>query len=81
MDDLFDPPARPTPPTSTPAPQPPDDAFWSVAVVRMKTGLSRASIYRYVARGDFPCRRRIGRGRVAWVASEVNAWMVSRPRI
>jgi prophage regulatory protein len=55
------------------------DEFWSLGTVVLKTGLSRASIYRYAARGLFPARRRIGPGRVAWLASEVLAWMKSRP--
>jgi predicted DNA-binding transcriptional regulator AlpA len=46
-----------------------------------KTGLSRASIYRYLARNWFPARRRIGPGRVAWLASEVVAWMETRPGV
>jgi predicted DNA-binding transcriptional regulator AlpA len=57
-----------------------DDEFWSIKTVAQKTGLSRASIYRYVARNLFPARRRIGPGRIAWLASEVISWMQSRPR-
>jgi prophage regulatory protein len=60
--------------------QPNHDELWSLKTVVLKTGLSRASIYRYAARGLFPARRRIGPGRVAWLASEVLAWMESRPR-
>lgn len=60
--------------------RPNDDEFWSLGTVVLKTGLSRASIYRYAARDLFPARRRIGPGRVAWLASEVLAWMESRPR-
>jgi prophage regulatory protein len=57
-----------------------NDEFWSIKTVSQKTGLSRASIYRYVARNLFPPRRRIGPGRIAWLASEVLSWMQSRPR-
>ena len=57
-----------------------DDEFWNIKTVSEKTGLSRASIYRYVARNLFPARRRIGPGRIAWLASEVLSWMRSRPR-
>ena len=60
--------------------QPIGDEYWSIRTVALKTGLSRASIYRYAARNLFPARRRIGPGRVAWLASEVLAWMESRPR-
>jgi prophage regulatory protein len=59
--------------------RPNDEELWSLRTVVSKTGLSRASIYRYVARNLFPSQRRIGPGRVAWLASEVRAWMVSRP--
>ena len=57
------------------------DELWSIKTVIQKTGLSRASIYRYVARNLFPPRRRVGPGRVAWLSSEVLAWMQSRPEI
>jgi prophage regulatory protein len=77
MDDLFDYAQRPAP--TAPAAKPIDDELWSVNTVRMRTGLSRATVYRYVGRGQFPKHRRIGPGRVAWVASEVIAWMASRP--
>jgi prophage regulatory protein len=60
-------------------PRPDDDELWSLRTVAQKTGLSRASIYRYAARGLFPARRRIGPGRVAWLGSEVRAWMEGRP--
>jgi prophage regulatory protein len=56
-----------------------DDELWSIRIVVQKTGLSRASIYRYIARNLFPPRRRIGPGRIAWLASEVLVWMQSRP--
>ena len=75
MDDLFDLPNRHPPP---PAPLI-DDELWSVKVVRTKTGLSRASIYKYVEQGLFPRQRHLGPGRVAWRASDVRAWIASRP--
>jgi prophage regulatory protein len=59
--------------------QPNDDEFWSFKAVVAKTGLSRSSIYAYVARGIFPRQRRLGPRRVGWLASEVRAWMASRP--
>ena len=55
------------------------EIFWDLRTVAQKTGLSRATIYRYVARGEFPQRRKVGPGRVAWLASEVTAWSLSRP--
>jgi prophage regulatory protein len=56
-----------------------DDELWSMKVVRMKTGLSRASVYKYMALGLFPRQRHLGPGRVAWRASDVRAWIESRP--
>ena len=56
------------------------DEFWSLKVVQAKTGLSRSTIYAYVAAGCFPRQRRLGPRRIAWLASEVTAWIVTRPR-
>jgi prophage regulatory protein len=43
------------------------------------TGLSRMTIYRYEAKGEFPKRRRLGVNAVGWLEDEVNQWMQSRP--
>jgi predicted DNA-binding transcriptional regulator AlpA len=59
----------------------PTEIFWDLRTVAQRTGLSRATIYRYMARGAFPPRRKVGPGRVAWLASEVIAWSSSRPII
>jgi prophage regulatory protein len=56
-----------------------DDELWGFKTVITKTGLSRSSVYGYVARGIFPRQRRLGPRRVAWLASEVRAWIASRP--
>ncbi|MEQ1616085.1 MAG: AlpA family phage regulatory protein [Hyphomicrobiaceae bacterium] len=74
MDDLFDYARR-----STPAPKPIDDEMWSIKIVRNKTGLSRASVYKYMVLGLFPRQRHLGPGRVAWRASEVRSWIETRP--
>lgn len=57
----------------------PADEFWSLKTVMARTGLSRSTLYSYVAQGLFPQQRRLGPRRVAWLASEVRAWMASRP--
>ena len=59
--------------------KPVDDEFWSIKIVKAKTGLSRASVYKYIARGLFPRQRQLGPGRVAWRASDVRGWIESRP--
>jgi prophage regulatory protein len=42
------------------------------------TGLSRSTVYRMEARGDFPKRRQLGIGSVGWNFGEVLAWLESR---
>ena len=42
-----------------------------------QTSLSRTSIYRLMALGDFPSAVPLG-GRVAWVAAEVEAWCTAQ---
>lgn len=49
--------------------------------VRVLTGLSRASIWRYERAGNFPKRRRIGAHLVGWISHEVNEWIESRPAV
>jgi prophage regulatory protein len=43
------------------------------------TGLSKSSIDRLRAEGDFPQARRLGRQAIGFVKSEVEAWLASRP--
>jgi len=58
---------------------PVDEELWSLKVVMTKTGLSRSTLYAYIATGAFPTQRRLGKRRVAWFASEVRNWITSRP--
>ena len=55
------------------------DELWSVKIVKIKTGLSRTTLYKYVKLGLFPRQRQLGPGRVAWRASDVRGWIESRP--
>jgi len=57
------------------------ELLWNIRTVTQKTGLSRASIYRYIKRERFPPRRRVGPNRVAWVPAEILAWIESRPQL
>ena len=43
------------------------------------TGLSRSSIYRLMADGEFPRPVKVGSAAVRWRASDINAWLKSRP--
>jgi prophage regulatory protein len=60
-------------------PEAPDELLWNIKTVILKTGLSRPSIYRYMKRGQFPPRRRVGPNRVGWVASDILAWIETCP--
>jgi prophage regulatory protein len=63
-------------------PQPAEpEALLSLAHVCARTALAKSSIYRMVARGDFPTQVQVLPGRTAWLASEVAAWISSRPRV
>jgi prophage regulatory protein len=43
------------------------------------TGLSRMTIYRLEVAGEFPKRRRVSSNSVAWVSTEIEAWIESLP--
>ncbi len=49
--------------------------------VEHKVGLSRVSVWRLEAAGDFPPRRKITPKTVGWVEHEVDAWMEDRERV
>jgi prophage regulatory protein len=40
-----------------------------------RTGLSRSTIYRFIAAGEFPSSRLIGARAVGWLESDVSAWV------
>ena len=42
------------------------------------TGLSRATIYKYMSNGQFPESVSLGGRSVAWVNTEVDEWMLER---
>ena len=43
------------------------------------TGLSRSTVYKMMQNGEFPRPVRIGPAAVRWRASDITAWMESRP--
>ena len=43
-----------------------------------RTGLSRSTIYKYIAEGVFPRSISLGYRSVGWVESEVNDWILAR---
>jgi prophage regulatory protein len=44
-----------------------------------RVGLSRSSMYNYIALGSFPRPIKIGRRAVAWHADSIDRWIASRP--
>ncbi len=57
------------------------DRFLREAEVARITGLSRTTRWRLERRGEFPRRRSISRNAVAWLASEIRAWMTERAEV
>ena len=43
------------------------------------TGMSRSSIYRLMQDGEFPRPVKVGPAAVRWKASDLTAWLESRP--
>ncbi|MHB1331449.1 MAG: helix-turn-helix transcriptional regulator [Sulfuriferula sp.] len=52
-----------------------------LAAVILKTNLSKSTIYRLEAEGNFPKRVRLGANSTGWHADEIDAWLVNRPRV
>ncbi len=49
--------------------------------VQKLTGLSRSSVYRLEASGDFPQRVRLSERATAWREEELLDWIAARPRV
>ena len=49
--------------------------------VMSKVGLSRSTIWRRERAGDFPRRRQISPGIVAWLEEEIDEWLAARPPV
>jgi prophage regulatory protein len=48
--------------------------------VMRRTGLSRSTIYAYIAANQFPSPIPLGPRAVGWIEDEVNAWIEERIR-
>lgn len=46
--------------------------------VMSSTGLSRSTVYKYIAEGTFPRPVHLGDRCVGWVESEVDEWIMAR---
>ena len=58
-----------------------EPAFLRRKDVQLRTGLGRSTIYLYVQQGSFPKPVTLGPRAVAWLESEVSAWITERVRI
>lgn len=54
------------------------DTLLRLPAVKAATGLSRSTIYDWMAKGQFPKPIPLGGNLVAWLASEIEAWIQTR---
>lgn len=57
------------------------DTYLRWPKVKSLTGLSRTTVWRLESCLDFPPRRQLGKKSVAWLQSEITAWMDSRAKV
>ena len=50
----------------------------SIEQVMDKVPVSRQQIYAWMAKGEFPKQRKIGKHRVAWLESDIDDWIEER---
>lgn len=55
------------------------DVFWPKAKVIEVTSLGRTALADQVKAGQFPAPRNLGGRKIAWLRSEILAWMRNRP--
>ena len=56
----------------------PQIAIYRLPAVCEITGLSKATIYRLLARGEFPARVKLSPRCVGWRVAEIDAWLAAR---
>ncbi|MFG0684947.1 helix-turn-helix transcriptional regulator [Pseudomonas sp. WSY_20] len=54
-----------------------NDRFMRIAEVVRVTALSRNTIYKRMREGTFPKQVKLGPNSVAWLQSDISAWMTS----
>ena len=54
------------------------EQYLSVREVRSRLGIAESTLYRLIARNEFPRPVKLGRRRVAWPESEVEQWCQER---
>lgn len=56
------------------------DRIIRIREVTAMTGLSRSSIYLQIKNGTFPVQVKLSTRSSGWLWSEINGWLLSRPR-
>ena len=46
--------------------------------LEIRTGLSKATLYKFIKAGTFPAQKQLGLRSVGWLESDVSAWVESR---
>ena len=46
--------------------------------LEIRTGLSKATLYKLIKTGNFPAQKQLGLRSVGWLESDVTAWVESR---
>ena len=55
------------------------DKYLRLSDVEIMTGVSRASVYGWMRKGEFPRGRAVGGRATRWLESEILEWMRSKP--
>ena len=58
-----------------------EDVFLRLPAVTRTTGLSRSTIYRMLARKEFPPQAKLGLRAVGWRRSDIDRWRWNRPNV
>jgi prophage regulatory protein len=56
-------------------------SFLRLPQVKLRTGLSRSTLYAKIQRGEFPAPINLGARAVGWVSSEIEDWIADRVNI
>lgn len=72
------PPPKSTKKTTTPPQQDRPTRLIRLPEVKTRVGLSRSSIYMRISDGTFPAPVRLGEKSVAWLETDIDAWIQDR---
>lgn len=60
---------------------PSHDAVHRFPAVSARVAIPRSSLYKLIAKGEFPQPVLIGGRRVGWLESDIEAWLAERPHV